>query len=104
MEITYRHITSNKLPNDIMKSLDLLEALNVDLRTVLESELESGNLISDVFTGFPDKDSVRVALNNPFHKKYSLKKLNHNEEVDPHYNSAEYSTGYPVHSITGPVI
>lgn len=103
MEITYRHISSNKLPKDIMKSLDLLEVLNDDLRTVLESELELGNLISDVYSGFPDKDSIRVSLNNPFHKKYSLNSLSYYEEKDPHHNSAEYSSGFPVNFISAPL-
>mgnify|MGYP000601290555 CR=1 FL=1 len=102
MEITYKHINSNKLPNEIIKSIDLMEALNAELRNVLESELQSGNSISDVFTGFPDKDSVRVALSKPFHKKYPSKNLSYCEETDPHYNSAGYSTGSPVNSITAP--
>lgn len=102
MDITYKHITSNKLPNEIIKSIDLLEALNAELRKVLESELQSGNSISDVFTGFPDKDSVRVVLSNPFYKKYPSKILSYCDEKDPHYNSAEYSAGFPVNSITAP--
>lgn len=102
MEITYKHITSNKLPKELMKALDALHGFNADLRLVLESELQSGNFISDVLTDFPDQDSVRVVLNQPFHKKYSSKTLSYCEEKDPHYSSAEYSTGSPIHSVSGP--
>lgn len=102
MDIDYRHINSNKLPQEILAIENNLQNFNGSLRCILEDELQNGNLILDVNVDFPEKGSLQVLMLKPFYKAYSFAAVEKNVHGSPHNRGVEYSSTKSLNSIICP--
>ena len=74
-----------------MKNINVINALQPDLKEILESELRLGNRISEISTGWWSQESVLIILVQPFKKIYVLtENIEFLNVDDPHYWKAEY--------------
>jgi len=90
------------LPNDILKSIKILENLNGSLKEILFDELKEGNRIFDVTTGWPKPDSIIVQTRYSFKKRYKKEGIAFKKLDDPHYWKYEYSSNNPIHLLVCP--
>jgi hypothetical protein len=99
MKYTIEHVKC--LGIGMEKSLEIvrcLMALDPLLKEILDSELNDGNHVQDAFMDWPDRGSVFVTLTDAFHMEYETgDSVKYTEPADPHYWTADYSCGNPVH-------
>lgn len=70
---------------------DLQEKLSWLLREILYSELQQGNTIREISSGWPEPQSVFVLLDRPFISEYQITHpIEFREINDRHYWKAEY--------------
>jgi RimJ/RimL family protein N-acetyltransferase len=84
------------------KYTPFLRDLSPDLKPFLDAELAAGNEIGDCTRGWPEKDSVIVALRKPFRLPTGALPPNveYREVNDTHWWKAEYATRKPIHLLT----
>ena len=76
--------------------------LNQELSNIVEAELKSGNLISDISTGWPEDKSVVVSFSKKISSEHSLSKnIEYSCLNDPHYWTHQYTTKKPIHMVIG---
>lgn len=69
----------------------LIRSLHPALRAIVEREVEAGNGIRDISTGWPKPTSIVVAMQAAFLLKHGAPGVVHHTIKDPHYWYAEYS-------------
>ena len=80
--------------------LDCMNDLHPELKKILDRELESGNRVQDASRDWPENGSIFITLRDPFHGVYSsISKAGYSEPGDPHYWTADYSFGTPLHVV-----
>jgi RimJ/RimL family protein N-acetyltransferase len=84
------------------KFAPFLRELSPDLKPILDAELAAGNEIGDCTRGWPEKDSIIVALRKPFRSPTAPLPANveYREVNDTHWWKAEYAAKKPVHLLT----
>ena len=85
------------------KDLEIIECMNElhpELQLILDRELKVGNHVLDASRGWPDPGSLFITLREPFHRGYEVTdSVEYSEPNDPHYWTADYSCGNPLHII-----
>ncbi|MDR6342620.1 hypothetical protein HNQ91_005704 [Filimonas zeae] len=70
---------------------ELLEKLSQPLKQILQSELQAGNTIREISSGWPEPQSIFVLLESPFTSEYQITHpIEFREINDRHYWKAEY--------------
>ena len=94
MTITTSHFVehSSNPEDEVQKMVIRTGLLNNSLRELLARELQCGNKIFEVTTGWPYVGSVFVLLERRFSKAYQEDTLVYSEINDPHYWFAQYHT------------
>ncbi|WMI66591.1 hypothetical protein RBH94_05370 [Aestuariibaculum sp. YM273] len=72
-----------------MKELNF--EITPSIAEILNAELNLGNSIVEINKGWPEKDSVLIILEKPFHKNYKIPDLIFLSINDPHYWKEEYT-------------
>ena len=84
------------------KYAPFVEGLCPDRKAILEAELAAGNAIGDCTRGWPEKNSIVIALRKPFRPLCGPlpANLEYREVNDTHWWKAEYATKNPVQLLT----
>ena len=69
---------------------EIIELLHPELRKIVEHELNLGNKIFEISSGWGGPTSILVILEFPFKKSYAITNIEHLEVNDPHYWKSEY--------------
>lgn len=85
------------LPREITQYTDLLQRLNPGLTEILQEEINHGNKIVNVSTGWPEDKSIVVSVSLPFHKQHEREGITFEISNDPHYWKQGYSSKNPKH-------
>ncbi len=73
--------------------IELAIKLDPRLMKLLEAELDSGNFICSVSSGWPSKNGVIIQLTNKINLNYELESgVNYKHVNDPHYWIHEFTT------------
>lgn len=73
-----------------MNSQLLIKNFSVQLTKILKSELELGNSIDEVSSGWPNENSIFILLKFPFKNEYVVEDIEFTKVYDPHYWKSEY--------------
>lgn len=77
----------------IQDFIELASKLDSRLMKLLEAELDSGNFICSVSSGWPSKNGVIIQLTNKMNLNYELEGgVNYKHVNDPHYWIHEFTT------------
>jgi len=102
MAFDYYHFENNQLPHEVIKSVEILENLNEQLKEIIIEEIKQENKIFDVSTGWPEKDSIVVQMKNTFKNKYEKEGITFTKNKDRHYSKEEYASKEPLHLVVCP--
>ncbi|OPL19272.1 MAG: hypothetical protein AVO35_11885 [Candidatus Aegiribacteria sp. MLS_C] len=101
MEYTLDHVRPLRIGAEAAKEiLECMRDLHPELRKLLDAELEAGNRVTDASRDWPDEGSIFLTMSGPFRTGYDRAgPLRYNEPGDPHYWTADYSCGDPLHIV-----
>src|SRR5690606_19684065 len=90
MEASHNFFINALKPAEVMQYMRLLEGLPVLLKSLIQEEITAGNKIVSVSTGWPEPDSIMVAMQRPFSRRYDTEGLVYEEQHDAHYGKEGY--------------